>query len=136
MSDTRKTLRWDEEKEKELANIILDKQCSHCGGRGHTFGASHGHVTMDMCQSCNGTGVSVNFTAQAKTADPVNSPSHYTGHPSGIEAIQVTEHFDFCKGNAIKYIWRSGHKGNEIEDLEKAVWYIQREIARLRKAGA
>ena len=63
--------------------------------------------------------------------DPVNHPAHYTGHPSGIEAIQVTEHFNFCLGNAIKYIWRAGLKGDALEDLRKARWYLDREIKRL-----
>jgi hypothetical protein len=65
--------------------------------------------------------------------DLVNHPPHYTQHPSGIECIQVTEHLNFCRGNAIKYIWRAGEKGSEIEDLKKAAWYINREIARLEK---
>ena len=65
--------------------------------------------------------------------DPVNHPSHYTQHPSGVECIQVTEHFNFNKGNAIKYIWRAGDKGNEIQDLEKAAWYCLREVERLKK---
>ena len=64
--------------------------------------------------------------------DPVNSPAHYTNHPSGIECIEVTEHMNFCRGNAIKYIWRAGEKGDEIEDLQKARWYIDREIKRLK----
>lgn len=61
----------------------------------------------------------------------VNHPAHYKSHPSGIECIQITEHMNFCRGNAIKYIWRAGEKGNELEDLEKAKWYIEREIQRL-----
>lgn len=64
-------------------------------------------------------------------ADNVNHPSHYISHPSGIECITVTEHMNFCIGNAIKYLWRAGEKGSEIEDLQKAVWYINREIQRL-----
>lgn len=60
--------------------------------------------------------------------DSVNHPKHYTSHPSGIECIQVTEHMDFCIGNAIKYLWRAGGKNDEIEDLKKAIWYIQRKI--------
>lgn len=60
--------------------------------------------------------------------DPVNHPAHYKAHPSGIECIQVTEHLSFLRGNAIKYLWRAGQKGNIIEDLEKARWYIEREI--------
>lgn len=67
------------------------------------------------------------------TNDAVNHPKHYTSHPSGVECIQVTEHLNFCIGNAIKYLWRAGLKdGNsDIQDLKKAVWYIEREIARL-----
>jgi hypothetical protein len=64
-------------------------------------------------------------------SDPIN-PNHYKSHPSGIECIQVTEHMNFNLGNAVKYIWRSGEKGKLIEDLEKARWYLDREIARLQ----
>ena len=62
--------------------------------------------------------------------DPVNHPKHYTSHPSNIECIQITEHMGFCLGNAMKYIWRADLKSDAIEDLEKAIWYIQREIDR------
>ncbi|MGE0109033.1 MAG: DUF3310 domain-containing protein [Bdellovibrionales bacterium] len=63
------------------------------------------------------------------TSDPVNHPTHYNAHPSGVECITVVEHMNFCLGNAIKYLWRADHK-NGIEDLKKAAWYIQREIER------
>jgi hypothetical protein len=65
--------------------------------------------------------------------DNVNNPKHYNSHPSGIQAIQVTEHMNFCLGNAVKYILRCDYKGNDIEDLEKAAWYINREIERRKK---
>jgi len=65
--------------------------------------------------------------------DKVKHPLHYTSHPSGVECIQITEHLNFCLGNAVKYIWRCGLKGDEIEDLEKAKWYIDREIARRKQ---
>lgn len=68
--------------------------------------------------------------------DMVNHPPHYTSHPSGIETIQITEHMNFCLGNALKYILRSELKGKKIEDLEKAVWYINREIARVQNDKA
>ena len=45
-----------------------------------------------------------------KAPDRVNAPSHYTSHPSGVECIDITEHYDFCVGNAIKYLWRAGLK--------------------------
>lgn len=64
--------------------------------------------------------------------DPVNHPSHYT-QLDGVECIDVVENFNFNKGNAMKYIWRAGDKGNEIQDLQKAAWYINREIERLQK---
>lgn len=64
------------------------------------------------------------------TNDPVNHPKHYTSHPSGVECITVTEHMGFNLGSAMKYLWRADEKGAPIEDLRKAVWYIQREIGR------
>ena len=73
--------------------------------------------------------------ATKKKHDVVNRPRHYTGHASGVECITVTEHFNFCLGNAIKYIWRAGEKGDPMEDLRKARWYLDREIKR-RKACA
>ena len=65
--------------------------------------------------------------------DNINHPPHYKAHPSGVECIQITEHLNFCLGNAIKYIWRAGLKDTtkKVEDLKKAAWYIEREIARL-----
>lgn len=58
----------------------------------------------------------------------VNHPKHYTSHPSGIECIEVTEHFGFNLGNVIKYLWRAEEKGAPIKDLKKAAWYLNREI--------
>lgn len=68
--------------------------------------------------------------AMNKGEDVVNHPEHYTRHPSGIECIQITEHMGFCLGNALKYIWRADLKGKAVEDLRKAVWYLEREIKR------
>lgn len=74
----------------------------------------------------NNTGLNI-------TVDQVNHPSHYTSHPSGIEAIQVTRHMNFNVGNAMKYLWRAGLKNEDrhIEDLKKAIFYINDEIKRL-----
>ena len=77
----------------------------------------------------------VNAADEMKTAtDAVNHPAHYTSHPSGVECITITEHHNFCIGNAIKYLWRQGLKtgASNIEDLEKAVWYIKREVERIK----
>ena len=64
---------------------------------------------------------------------PVNKPKHYNSHPSGIECIQITQHMNFCCGNAIKYIWRADEKENAIQDLKKAIWYLNQEIERREK---
>lgn len=66
-------------------------------------------------------------------SDPVNQPKHYTSHPSGVECIQVAEHMSYNLGNVIKYVWRADLKGNAIEDLRKAEYYIRREIERRQK---
>jgi hypothetical protein len=65
--------------------------------------------------------------------DQVNHPYHYTTDPSGVEAIEITRHRNFNIGNAIKYLWRAGIKdeSKHIEDLKKAMFYIQDEINRL-----
>jgi hypothetical protein len=60
----------------------------------------------------------------------INHPEHYNAHPSGVECITIIEHMPFNVGNAIKYLWRAGLKGDRIEDLQKAAWYIEREIGR------
>lgn len=67
--------------------------------------------------------------------DKINHPKHYTNHPSGIECIEITQHHDFCIGNAIKYLWRAGIKDadTEVEDLEKAIWYINKKIELIKK---
>jgi hypothetical protein len=61
-------------------------------------------------------------------SDPVNHPRHYNVHPSGLEAIEICEHLSFCLGNAVKYVWRAGEKGDRIEDLRKAEWYLTRQM--------
>lgn len=62
--------------------------------------------------------------------DPVNHPKHYTSHPSGVECITITEHMGFNLGNALKYIWRADLKHDAVEDLKKARWYLDRELAK------
>lgn len=61
--------------------------------------------------------------------DNINHPPHYNQHPSGVEAIDICEHLSFNVGNAIKYLFRCGHKTPDgLEDLKKAQWYLQREL--------
>lgn len=73
--------------------------------------------------------------------EKVNHPKHYNSHPSGIECIEIARHYCFSIGNAFKYLWRAGLKKDngvkdidkEIEDLEKAIWYINDRIKQLEK---
>jgi hypothetical protein len=85
-------------------------------------------------------GQTVNLVVPPKyEIDNVNHPPHYNNSPAKcecgrrIECIDVTRHYPFNIGNAIKYLWRAELKGNALEDLKKAVWYIQDEIAKREK---
>ena len=72
---------------------------------------------------------------RAHGREQVEHPPHYNWHPRGIEAVDVCEAFPYNLGNAIKYIFRSGGtvtKGDVETDLEKAIWYLRRELERLR----
>ena len=71
----------------------------------------------------------------AKKKEAVDHPDHYNEHPSGVECIDIVEHMTFNLGNAMKYIWRADHKENTDEDLEKARWYIERELQRRKEYG-
>lgn len=100
--------------EKGLFNLMVCKKCCH-------------YIEYDVkyvpyhieCKKKN-----------TQTSDPVNNPSHYTD--GKIEVIDyICDKFDsksFCLGNAIKYISRAGKKNNEVEDLRKAIWYINHYI--------
>lgn len=70
---------------------------------------------------------------QRRATDPVEWPAHYTSDPSGIQQIEVTRWRNFNIGNAMKYLWRNGLKDADaqVQDLRKAIWYIEDEIARL-----
>lgn len=90
---------------------------------------TRGMLIRDVIPSISGEGIPMDDSAKRPDHDPVNHPRHYTAHPSGVECIEITEHMNFNLGNATKYIWRADDK-NGIEDLEKAAWYINREIKR------
>ena len=98
----------------------------------------HGLTHKDECPNCYFDPIIDGLEKGSQIMhDAVNHPKHYTGHPSGIECIQITEHMGFCLGNAVKYIWRADLKNDALEDLRKAVWYIEREIDRReREKGA
>lgn len=71
----------------------------------------------------------------AAVNDNVNKPAHYTGFTNNAEVIDITENLSFNRGNVVKYVCRAGKKltSNELEDLLKAAWYLQREIDRVSK---
>lgn len=73
--------------------------------------------------------------SQKKMTDAVNHPQHYGGEDNPYEAIKVIEAWglSFCLGNVVKYISRAGKKGNRLEDLKKAAWYLNREICKMDK---
>jgi hypothetical protein len=81
----------------------------------------------------SGGGGFINHFDVKQPSEMVNHPSHYNKHPSGIECIHVIEHMSFNLGNALKYIWRCDLKKDAIEDLKKARWYIDRELAKREK---
>lgn len=73
------------------------------------------------------------FEKSAKCQDMINHPPHYT-HASGVECIQIAEHMSFNLGNVLKYCFRHDRKGGK-RDLEKARWYLNREIERVYGEG-
>ncbi len=91
---------------------------------------NHNDETAAMAVAFDAPTVGKADAALAYTELTVEAPPHYNKHPSGIECIQITEHHNFCIGNAIKYLWRAGLKEGESteRDLKKAIWYINREL--------
>ena len=75
-----------------------------------------------------------------KEKENVNHPKHYNSHPSGVECIDIIRHYCYDIGAAIKYLWWAGLKteegmtdrDKEIEDLRKAIWYINDRIRQLQ----
>ena len=92
-----------------------------------------------MCNAMQLLKCFIDRNDKEQKADNVNHPSHYNSHPSGIECIEIARHHNFNIGNTIKYIWRAGLKSEEgmedtdkqVEDLNKAIWYIKDEIKRI-----
>ncbi len=112
--------------------------------------AAAGSDKLDIYSDTNSTIISKSTPTELKAFmqeyfeecnNRVEHPSHYTWlkEKCGIEVIDITRHMDFCLGNAIKYILRAGHKNEEglksnekeIEDLKKAIWYINDKIKQI-----
>jgi hypothetical protein len=64
---------------------------------------------------------------QQQPEDPIN-PNHYTSHPSGIQCVEISKHLSGCLAQAFQYVWRCGQKDDPIQDLKKAIWFIDTEI--------
>jgi RecJ-like exonuclease len=129
--------------------------CKTCKGVGRTEGNAYyrseyciickgeGKIKVDgqennTCKICGGAIVDDNVSRLClcdmdKKDDKVNHPKHYTF--GTIEVIDVIEDWQlgFHEGNCIKYIARAKHKGNELVDLKKAQWYLNRKIEQLKK---
>lgn len=101
--------------------MSLTKVCFKCGI--DCTAMWNGDWSKPACNLC--------YSKLNGTQDNVNHPKHYNSNPSGVECIQVARHMNFNLGNAIKYLWRAGSKGNIVEDLQKAIWYIDDEIKRI-----
>lgn len=67
----------------------------------------------------------------------VNHPKHYNEHPTGVECIDIIEWMAWNIGTAVKHLWRAGLKPgtDSIQDMRKAIWYIEREIQRISTKG-
>lgn len=143
------------EQEGEKAPMRVPAVCETCNDTHRMHTEERGDVPCTRCpvpcRACQGAGQSAYCATtpcacacheRTKTFPPsytelkarvdrkkyehVNHPKHYNKHPSGREAIELCEHLSFCLGNAIKYLFRAGHKGAEKQDLQKAAWYLAR----------
>lgn len=95
-------------------------------------------TNLQACTECHCTKVMLAGTEHpAGQPSTVNHPSYYGGESNPYEAIKVIEawELDFCLGNTVKYISRAGKKdpAKELEDLQKAAWYLNRRIEQLIK---
>lgn len=72
-----------------------------------------------------------------QTYDTVERPAHYNTHPSGVECITIAEHLPANLSHALGYLWRFRDKHDPLQDLRKAMWYLQRQKKyQLNTAGA
>lgn len=104
----------------------------------------HTKINLERLAEIYGSGeraYHIDTTIQLPIDCNVDHPKHYNSHPSGIECITIARHHNFNIGNAIKYLWRAGlkheqgmeDKDKQIEDLQKAIFYIKDEICRIKE---
>ena len=106
------------------------------GVKYHGRANSLADAELDLLVDMQNAGYTIRYSTDlpdepTSLPDPVNSPPHYK--QGGIECITAIEaaltpeeYRGYCKGNAFKYIWRSNHKQNHDQDIQKAVWYLNR----------
>lgn len=116
----------------------MDKKLSDLAyqiGKGHKQKPKQEWKTVHISTSDNSIEkameIEIPITMEEPKADPVNHPAHYKY--GGIETIDFIEakELGYNLGNVVKYITRSDHKGNRKQDLEKAAWYLQRELSHM-----
>ena len=131
--ETNRTVMLHDLREELEEPLPLCVKCNHIAGQ-HSWDAVNGVIFCPAIDcECVSKKQSDLYTKDT-VDDAVNHPSHYTQY-HGLEIIDLTEQMNFNKGNAVKYIARAGFKGGpekEIEDLEKAQWYISRELERIQ----
>lgn len=94
----------------------------------HTIGIRRADQTIENYGEAEEGKSMPNETSSDQKPDYVNHPPHYATHPSGVECVDIAEHLSFNLGNALKYLWRAKGKGREEEDLQKCLWYLEREV--------
>lgn len=109
---------------------IKEKNCKNC---------NHYRTKDDACLNCiasydSVTGKESEPSNWEPNNDPVNHPSHYTKGKIEVADFIADQKLNFDRGNAVKYVCRAGSKdpNKEIQDLEKAIWYINHEIKMLK----
>lgn len=89
------------------------------------------HYTIMPDGSIKDNTIGSNMTKHANSTSAVEHPAHYNQYP--VEVIDLVEEMSFNGGNAVKYITRAPFKGKELEDLDKALYYIKKEIKRIKR---
>lgn len=141
---------WDEGYSQAISDVIdedfeddySEEDCSEESYSEYEFGdVEDGEeeycFSKELDKILNGAFVVDTKSDDKVKEDSVNNPSHYNSDPSGVKCIEITRHRNNNIGNVIKYVWRNGLKdGNsDIQDLEKAAWYLNDEIQRLKDGG-
>jgi hypothetical protein len=111
----------------ETSKLPDYKPCSTCAHDDH-----EGYEASDQCEGCDspiGQEGAYNHGPWLNP-DPVKHPNHYTWI-EGVECNEIAGHFTFNAGSALKYIWRHQHKGSPVQDLRKAIQFLEFEVKRL-----